>query len=604
MKSNNKQLTNDEENPERHKLLLDNDRDGSNNRQQTYDEENPGAHQLLSHIDKENYRDGSNNRQQTYDEENPGAHQLLSHIDKENYRDEIEAEKDIFEQWENVDDAFVETKATEKVKQMLKTKNLVIVTGFSGSGKSAIIQHIALDYRRKGWVIRPVDAIEEIKDAYYSKNFEETKTLFVFNDPIGKEVFDDILYCSWKKYENTLKVFLKKVKLIMTCRKQILYDTRTKGLFDVKENIVDIDDDHHKLNHDEKMQIFKKYMPGDTFSKNQIENILRIETYFPLLCKLSSEMKDKSMDNIKHVFTSPEQIVSNEIKEYRENDTKKYCALVCLFLFKNHISLSELQKEENLHLFNRCLTLCGTPNVTPPEIIRSLKTLEGFFVKHINYAYGFYHDFIMEVTTYVLGNDYPLVTIQEADLSFLRKRIRIENDENNDFLIISLGELYIDELVNRFFDGLFSNRFMEVVLNPCLRNEKVTRGLIAKMKNNYNVSRQIVEIKIGDIDFETEERKRGLSKIDLLRLTEYWSPLFALIALGYDNLAKFCITNLKNMKTDLAGNRLLCAVCCNGSEDLFNEIQNVDSNIYLYDNKKELSPIHIASAFSRDSLLE
>ena len=141
------------------------------------------------------------------------------------------ADKDIFEQWETVDNDFVETKATEKVKQMIKSKNIVIVTGFSGSGKSAIIQHIALDYRKKGWVIKPVDAIEELKDAYYSENFKENKTIFVFNDPIGKEVFDDILYCSWKKYENTLKVFLKKVKLLITCRKQILNDPRTKGLF-------------------------------------------------------------------------------------------------------------------------------------------------------------------------------------------------------------------------------------------------------------------------------------------------------------------------------------------------------------------------------------
>ena len=373
------------------------------------------------------------------------------------------AEKDIFEQWENVDNTFVETKATEKIKLMIETKNLVIVTGFSGSGKSAIIQHIALDYRKKGWVIRPVDAIEEIKDDYNSESFKENKTIFVFNDPIGKEVFDDILYCFWKKYENTLKNFLGKVKLLMTCRKQILNDSRTKGLFAEKKNIIDIDDDQYKLSRDEKMQIFKKYMPGDTFSTDQIEKILKIKTSFPLSCKLSSEMKDKSIDNLKRVFTNPDEIVSNEIKEYRENDKKKYCALVCLFFFKNHISLSDLQKKENLHLFNKCLTLCGIPNVTPPEIIRSLKTLEGFFVKRIDDAYQFYHDFVMEVTTFLLGNDYPLVTIQEADLSFLRKRIRIEKDEDKAFLIITVGELYIGELVNRFFDGLFSDRFLSLI---------------------------------------------------------------------------------------------------------------------------------------------
>lgn len=97
-----------------------------------------------------------------------------------------------------------------------------------------------------------------------------------------------------------------------------------------------------------------------------------------------------------------------------------------LFFFKNKLSAYDLQKEENEGLLNKCLTLCGTPFLTPPTIIYSLKPLEGFFVKRIEDAYQFYHDFVMEVTTCVLGNDYPVETVQEAEFSFLHKRIRIE----------------------------------------------------------------------------------------------------------------------------------------------------------------------------------
>ncbi|XP_078312653.1 uncharacterized protein LOC111135836 [Crassostrea virginica] len=171
-----------------------------------------------------------------YDEARNDNEKSLKSNEEDKTLSEKEADKDTFEQWENDDGAFVQTKATQEVERMIKSENHVIVTGFSGSGKSAIIQHIALYYRKKGWVVRPVDAIEEIKDAYFSNTFKENETLFVFNDPIGKEVFDDILYCSWKKYEERLKAFLKKVKLLMTCRKQILNDSRTKGIFSEKKN--------------------------------------------------------------------------------------------------------------------------------------------------------------------------------------------------------------------------------------------------------------------------------------------------------------------------------------------------------------------------------
>ena len=58
------------------------------------------------------------------------------------------------------DEMFVPTTANEKVESLIKAKNLVIVAGHSGCGKTAIVQHIALKYRKNGWVVKPVDAVE------------------------------------------------------------------------------------------------------------------------------------------------------------------------------------------------------------------------------------------------------------------------------------------------------------------------------------------------------------------------------------------------------------------------------------------------------------
>uniref|UniRef100_A0A8W8P0M8 Novel STAND NTPase 3 domain-containing protein n=1 Tax=Magallana gigas TaxID=29159 RepID=A0A8W8P0M8_MAGGI len=60
----------------------------------------------------------------------------------------------IFEQWKKEDSCFISTKASKKVEKYIKSENLVIVAGHSGSGKSAIIQHTALKYREQGWTVK------------------------------------------------------------------------------------------------------------------------------------------------------------------------------------------------------------------------------------------------------------------------------------------------------------------------------------------------------------------------------------------------------------------------------------------------------------------
>ena len=142
---------------------------------------------------------------------------------------------------------FVPTTASEKVENLIKSKNLVIVAGHSGCGKTAIVRHVALKYKKSGWVVKPVDKVGEIKKAYTSGRFERNKTIFVLNDPIGKESLSDILHTKWKKYEETLETFLQYVKLVITCRTCIIFDTRVRGLFQESSNILVVDNDHNKL---------------------------------------------------------------------------------------------------------------------------------------------------------------------------------------------------------------------------------------------------------------------------------------------------------------------------------------------------------------------
>lgn len=114
---------------------------------------------------------------------------------------------------------------------MTENQNLVIVAGHSGYRKSAIIQHIALKYREQGWTVKPVNKVEEILYAFSEEEMLRRKVLFVFNDPIGKESFDKMMYKSWMILEEKLPYYLKKFacKLLVSCRKSVLSHKRIKG---------------------------------------------------------------------------------------------------------------------------------------------------------------------------------------------------------------------------------------------------------------------------------------------------------------------------------------------------------------------------------------
>lgn len=75
------------------------------------------------------------------------------------------------------------------------------------------------------------------------KNNLDERRVVVLNDLIGKEFYDDIEFYLWKKYEEILKVCLKKVKFLVLCRIYIFNDNRVKGILKDKLNIVDICND-------------------------------------------------------------------------------------------------------------------------------------------------------------------------------------------------------------------------------------------------------------------------------------------------------------------------------------------------------------------------
>lgn len=203
------------------------------------------------------------------------------------------------------------------MEKLTKSQNIVVVTGHSGSGKSAILHHIALKYRSKGSNVKPVRYVMDLIHIINSpKSVIQDETLFVFDDPIGKDSFDEIEYTTLRKYENSLEAFFKMNKLLVSFRKYILFDNKVKGIFKNKADVVDLTNDQFKLSNEEKKDIWKKHGGDENEFLYGLSENVHTESYFPLLCKLYFSPKFTTTKTLRF-FEAPVEVFKEEIGNFR-----------------------------------------------------------------------------------------------------------------------------------------------------------------------------------------------------------------------------------------------------------------------------------------------
>lgn len=513
--------------------------------------------------------------------------------------------------WRRDNKSFVSTKACREVESKIESKNLVVVTGTPGSGKSAIIQHIALEYINQGWTVKPVRRVEEIVNAFATEKRTKKRTLFVFDDPIGKESLDEKLHYSWLIYEELLSNILEKYKVLISCRIHILNNNRVKGHLNDESNVVNICDDHYKFTDDDKQHILKTCTTDINLSEEDCASIIQSERFSPLLCKLCFR-GDIFQKYGLGFFEDPVEVLKKEIKEYRETDNNKYYALMILVLSNNNLCCSDLLNNEIFKKkYLRFLELCKIDKCTSTCFINSLDSLTDSFVRKVGDAYRFYHDFLMDVSSLVFGTDHPAIVIQCADLDFLRRRVKLDNfSEDNDSLTIYLKSQNIDELGNILFTNILEESNIDVFFNDFLKNKAVIETLKKEIKHRPNKLHMLLKKKKNQnktLEIDRIPPRLFLSKLSFVNLENDVTPLFVIIALCHTDLSIYCLNMIQQRQIDIKGISLFSAVCCNGSVDLFYRLykDNHSDKSLLTEKWGNLYPIHIASVFhSYDLLLE
>lgn len=278
-------------------------------------------------------------------------------------------------QWKRENSDFFSTKACKEVQHRLKSQRVIMVIGHPGTGKSAIIQHIALQYkkcRKEKWTLKPLQSIMDFKDEYSDK----TKTIFVINDPFGRRSIKTEERDYWSEYETFIKGCLtnSRSNLLMTCRKHIYLDIEMKHLFKDRSCVVDINEVEFKLTNDEKRQILSKYTTNMAFA-NRCADRVEIEAFFPMLCKMYSEKQDLSL------FLEPVDVLESELVCLRYENKELFCALILLAILRHDFCMDHLHKivcsEQSEYISQQC----GIMNIVPFSIKDRLDSMDGFLVK-------------------------------------------------------------------------------------------------------------------------------------------------------------------------------------------------------------------------------
>ncbi|XP_033724786.1 uncharacterized protein LOC117314791 [Pecten maximus] len=186
--------------------------------------------------------------------------------------------------WEKqAGDIFV-TNGLENVRDASMKKNLLIITGPQGSGKSTALRYASVTLKENGYIVYPCTKPSEI--VYY---WDDTKKqVFVIDDPVGRECVSLISVHKLEKHKESIKHCIEghTTKVILAVRSEIINDkfvSSSKTLLTWRQNEVDLTDDEHTLSEQERKDMLWHYL-----SRNGVHGKFSLQMpnlhCFPLLC--------------------------------------------------------------------------------------------------------------------------------------------------------------------------------------------------------------------------------------------------------------------------------------------------------------------------------
>ncbi|XP_071122331.1 uncharacterized protein [Mytilus edulis] len=392
-----------------------------------------------------------------------------------NIRGQIKEELEI---WAEDDKMFIETNGAKSVLKRIKENGCVVVTGSSGTGKSSLVRHVALQMQ-ESYEIIPVTNPEDIIHWYNPSK----QIMFVVDDFCGTYTINPMKFESWKNQMEKIKSLVEKklFKLIMSCRLQVYKDEKMKSLSFYQSCECNLLSEDLCLSKTEKQLIAKLYLKTNA-SKITVFN--HMFDCFPLLCKLYSKNTKLKMLEF---FKNPFSVYKEEIDKLQiEGAHVKYCALALCVMFNNHIKeewLTEDVDKDIKTVIKNTYEACKVVKGTSRLVLRDeLDSLTDTFIRKDDDVYRTIHDKLFDFLAYYFGSAMIYCFIKNASYIFIRERFLFEKESSSDEFIITVPERYQQIYINRLVDDWLKGRVADVFCNINMDDPIFTHRFLVHVK--------------------------------------------------------------------------------------------------------------------------
>ena len=347
--------------------------------------------------------------------------------------------------------------------------SFITISGNSGSGKSAIAYHIAFNLNSDGYSIVPVTSFEDVQKFWNS----HSKQLFVYDDPVGKELLDVVRLSDLQRKNIYLEQLFQESsnKIIFTCRKIVIKDSGLKRAKNIlTQNIVDLHSSSLALTREEKLVILEQHTKHIKEKDIDFDKVTRSECFnFPFLCSMFAKnamFQKKGNAFFENMFP----VVIDEIEHIKNSSGIKYFVLGLYVVFNDNCILDKL-KDPEIKSFEESLSQELGIDVSQQRIEEAHESLVSVYLIKEGNGYKFLHDTLYEAVTHHFGNHYPKVILKYCSSAFIREHVRVENISNEGHFII-LEENDYGLLIDRYISEIRNGNFHDVFMSISMRNEK------------------------------------------------------------------------------------------------------------------------------------
>lgn len=482
------------------------------------------------------------------------------------------------------------TRATQHVYDSLELVNCVVVTGESGSGKSAIIHFVALQLKEhNSFEIIPFVTGPQAIIHYFNPKRNQ---VFVIDDICGEDSINIETVQLWKDYNDQLEQILKadddksggntftqnefnRTILLISCRNHIYQNSHFQTVKFLTKFECSLLSYELCLLPTEKELIQKRYISGDMI--DSLQNLRYDSDLFPLLCQLS---KGKDRRELGKLFSSPEDYIKNDINRIISSDSNmQSCAFVLCILFNNSFNVEWLDDEEISYCVREKIrTIIKVFHIDLYQerrlysLIDAFNTLENTYFKRRGTQYRLIHDKIYEIAAVICGNCFKDIFIKYTSSTFIRDHYRFESlNTANDHHHIILSEDKEDIYFQRLIDDLKDQDVKSTLNNKQLEFKLFRTKLITHLRRNIQEERrsflnkllQCFKPNIRNVkDLLMYIEKEGIRyKTDCLETT----PLVEAASTGFLDIVEFLIEIKCSVnKADMIGRSPLYKACEKG----------------------------------------